>query len=270
MAEQIINTTHSRQGKEKLPELVQFELPELLEFNDVIRTLTLTSSDLEKSISDLVGSLFADFEGSKIFDAGNGNLKCKLYFKPCPNKVEGNIYAVKLRGENFTRKKNPYSLEDMVRTVNMISKDRKLDLEDIAKEILSEFIYTTDVEEVKRYSRELNRPVTVRLVKNWNPYIEEISDPVVPNNRFVNQYLGVTIDLLPVIWKLYGRKDKKDSENNIPENRYQYSVNIVKTINVMAKSYVLEIKRIDKFEVNKLARSIGFGQYTGNIIMTRR
>lgn len=272
MAEQKLNT------KQLPKKLVQLTLPEVLPFNNVISTLTITSVELERTISDLFGSVFEDFEGSKIFDArlnGKETLKCTLYFKPCTNKGDG-IYALKVRGENNPAQNNPYSLSEMVKTINMNAKSKLFELEDIAKEILSEFIFVQDVKVEKRYNEEIDRVVDIRLPKNWNVFVSEVSDTPVPNNKlYTNQYLGVTVDLLPIIWKLFGRKDPEEvkelaKRNIIPKNRYDYQVNIVKLINPTMKSYVLEIRKIDINELNKLASSIGYGNVTGNIIMTRR
>lgn len=271
MAEQ----TKLTQQIKDIPELVQVDVPEVLPFNEIISTLTLTSSSLEKMISEFFGGIFNDFEGSKIMD-GQAGLKCKLYFKPCMNKGDG-VYAVKVRGEDIVnQKQNRYSLTELVNNVNMMSKSKRYDLEDIAKEILAEFILIgpRDSKIVKRIDPKTNKEVGVRLPNNWNLFTEEISDKLGTTN-YVNPYLAVTIDLLPIIGKFYGRKDPIEVEEfaakgMIPKDRYQYAVNIVKILNATTRSYVLEIRKIDIKEMDALSRSIGYGNVSGTIVMTRR
>lgn len=270
MAEQVKNNTN-------LPKkLVQCIVSEYESFNDVISTATLSSSALEKKIAGLFGSTFVDFEGCKIVPMGNGGetLKCKLYFKPCFSKGEG-LYAVKVRNEglnaNMGKKSN---LIDLVNTVNMLAVSKQFDLEDIAKEILSEFLIIPDANIVDRYNEDLDKVVKVRLPKNWNNYLEEITDTV-NGTRFQNPYLVVNLDLIPIVAKLYGKKDSEElkafSERGImPKDRYQYSVNIVRVLNPTMRQYVLEVRRIDIKEMEKLSQSIGYGMPVGNIVMTRR
>lgn len=268
MAEQIKNTN--------VPNLAQITLDEHESFNNVISTSTLTSSDLEKTIAELFGSTFVDFEGCKIVPMGvqgQETLKCKLYFKPHMSKGDG-LYAVKVRGEAAANPKSKFSLIDVVNTVNMLSTSKQFDLEDLAKELLAEFLIIGDATLVDRYNPELGKVVKVRLPKNWNNYVSEIADTV-GNTRFQNPYLVVTLDLIPIVAKLYGKKDPDEVESLsargiVPKDRYQYAVNIVKVLNPTINSYILEIRRIDIKAMDKLSQSIGYGVMTGNIVMTRR
>ena len=256
-------------------ELAQITIGETHTFNNVISTSTLTSESLEGKISELFGSTFDDFEGCKIIQVGApgqpDSLKCKLYFKPCINKGDDGVYAVKVRGEQIQQKRQS-SLADMVNTVNMLAKSKQFELEDLAKELLAEFLIIHDAKFVDRYSPELDKVVKVRVPKNWNQYTEEVTD-VIANTRFQNPYLVVTLDLVPIVAKMYGRKDPDEvaslNGRGIPKDRYQYSVNIVKTLNPNLRQYILEIRRIDIKEMNILSQSIGLGIQTGNIVMTR-
>lgn len=270
MAEQVKNTTN-------LPKLVQVTLDEYESFNNVISTATLTSSDLEKKIAELFGSTFVDFEGCKIVPMGTPGgetLKCKLYFKPCFSKGDG-LYAVKVKGEGITanNRGKKSNLLDLVNTVNMLAVSKQFDLEDIAKEILAEFLIIPDANIVDRYNEDIGKAVKVRLPKNWNNYTEEITDTV-NGTRFQNPYLVVNIDLVPVVAKMYGKKDEEElkayaDRGIMPKDRYQYAVNIVKVTNPTMRQYVLEIRRIDIKEMERLSQSIGYGMVTGSIIMTR-
>lgn len=261
-----------------VPKLAQIELGEELKFNNIISTATVTSSELEKQISELFGSTFVDFEGCKILpvqQAGQPeSLKCKLYFKPVTVKGEG-VYAVKVRGEESIKGKGRVTdLATVINTINMYSNSKQFELEDFAKELLAEFLIIQDAKTVNRFNEDLGREVLVRLPKNWNAYTEEVSD-VTANPRFQNPYLAVTLDLLPIVAKLYGKKDPEEVKafsikRTLPKDRYQYSVSIVKVLNAMVRSYILEIRRIDTKELNVLANSIGYGNVSGNILMTRR
>lgn len=256
---------------ENVQKLVQVMLEEHESFNNVISTSTVTSTSLEKTISELFGSTFADYEGCKIMPVGE-TLKCKLYFKPVPTKGDG-LYAVKVRGEDVAFKKRS-SLIDVVNTVNMLSTSKQFELEDIAKEILAEFLIIPDAVVVDRFSEELGKTVKVRLPKNWNVYTEEITD-VINGTRFQNPYLVVTLDLIPIVAKLYGKKDPDEvdeyaSRGAIPRDRYQYAVNVVKVLNPTMLQYILEIRRIDIKEMNRLSQSIGYGMVQGSIVMTRK
>lgn len=276
MAEQKATT----KTKELPPKLVQVDVPEVVPFNEIISTLTLTSTSLEKMISEFFGGIFNDFEGSKIIDMpsqnGNSNLKCKLYFKPCMNKGDG-LYAVKIRGEGaISQKKSIYSLTEVVNSINMYAKAKQFELENIAKEILAEFLILghSDATPVKRYDEETGREVEVNLPKNWNAFTEEIIDPI-GSTKFSNPYLAVTLDLLPILGKFYGRKDPKEvaelaARNLTPKNRYQYAANIVKVLNPTTRSYIVEIRKIDIREFDKLSQSIGYGNVSGSIVMTRK
>lgn len=262
---------------QNVPELVQLTVKEPAKFNNIIATDTETSTKLEKKISNLFAAVFEDYEGCKIISnpAIQGNLKVKLYFKPVMNKSEGGLYAVKVRGEGVATKttKKPM-LYEVVNTVNMLATSKQFELEDTAKELLSEFLIISDAKIVDRYSADLDKVVKVRLPKNWNAYVEEIVDPI-QNTRFTNPYLAVTLDLLPIIAKIYGKKDEEEikdfaSKGAIPKDRYQYSVNIVKVLNATVGSYILEIRRIDTRALNELGQSIGYGTVSGNIVMTRK
>lgn len=269
-------------GENSTPKLAQIELTEAVKFNNIIDTATVTSSELEKTIAELFGSTFVDFEGCKIMPVQQQGqpqpetLKCKLYFKPATVKGDG-LYAVKVRGEDSVNKgkSKVTDLSVLVNTINMYSKSKQFELEDMAKELLSEFLIIPDAKTVYRYNEELGKEVLVRLPKNWNAFTEEISDTTV-NPRFQNPYLAVTLDLLPLVAKLYGKKDPKEvktlaARGIIPKDRYQYSVSIVKVLNAMTRSYILEIKRIDTKALNDLANSIGYGSVSGgSILMTRR
>lgn len=273
MAKTTIKETQTTQ----VPPLMQLTVKEHEEFNNVIATSTVTSANLEKKISNLFGSVFEDFEGCKIVTnpAIQGNLKVKLYFKPVMNKTEGGLYAVKVRGEGTAKPtKGKPMLYDVVNTVNMLATSKQFELEDTAKELLAEYLIISDAKIVDRYSAELDKVVKVRLPKNWNVYVEEIVDPV-GNTRYTNPYLAVTLDLLPIVAKLYGKKDESEikefaTKGTTPKDRYQYAVNIVKVLNPTVGSYILEIRRIDSRSLNELAQSIGYGTVSGNIVMTRR
>ena len=269
MAEQKINL---QQQKPNVPKLVQLDLPEQEEFNNVISVLTTPSVKIEKKIAELFSSIFADFDGCKIIQGPiNEPLKCKLYFKPCMNKGDG-LYAVKVRGEDIKAKKQS-SFSAMVNTVNMLYNSKQFDLEDIAKEILAGFVYAPDANVVDRYDEELGKVVKVRLPKNWNPYLEEVTD-VIANTRFQNPYLVVTVDLTLLISKLFGKKDLEEVKalkprGITPKDNYQYSVSVVKNLNPSTRSYILEIRRIDIKALEELSQSIGYGAITGSIVMTR-
>ena len=157
----------------------------------------------------------------------------------------------------------------------MLATSKQFELEDTAKELLAEFLIISNAKVVDRYDEEKDRIVKVRLPQNWNAFTEEITDTTIPNSRFVNPYLVVTLDLLPIIAKLYGKKDENEvkefaTRGAIPKDRYQYSVSIVKVLNPVMKSFILEIRRIDTKALNELGQSIGYGVMTGNIVMTRR
>lgn len=260
--------------------LVQVTLEEYENFNNVIATATVASTSLEKKIAELFGSTFEDFEGCKIVPAGvpgGETLKCKLYFKPCFTKGDG-LYAVKVKGEDLSpNKKKTVPLVDLVNTVNMLAASKQFDLEDIAKELLAEFlIIGPDAAKMEdRYNEDLGKVVKVRLPKNWNAFTEEITDTI-NGTRFQNPYLVVNLDLIPIVAKMYGKKDADElkalaGKGIMPKDRYQYAVNIVKVLNPTMRQYILEIRRIDIKEMEKLAQSIGYGMITGgNIVMTRR
>ena len=254
-----------------VPKLVQITLDEHESFNNVITTATVTSTALEKKIAELFSSTFVDFEGCKIMPVGE-QLKCKLYFKPCISKGEG-LYAVKVKGENIVQNRKKVNLLDVVNTVNMMSSAKQFELEDIAKEILAEFLIIQDAKFEDRFNEDLGKNVKIRLPKNWNQYTEEITD-VVNGTRFQNPYLAVNLDLVPIVAKMYGKKDQAEVDalagGGIPKDRYQYAANIVKVLNFNLYQYVLEIKRIDIKEMEKLSQSIGYGMVTGNVVMTRR
>lgn len=255
--------------------LSQIKVDEHCKFNNVISTCTLTSEVLEEKISDLFVGVFDDFEGCKIVPVGNPGqpeaLKCEVYFKPNFNKGDEGVYAVKVRGEHIQQKKQS-TLADMVRDVNFLSMSKQFELEDIAKELLAEFLIIYDAKVVDRYSPELGKEVKVRLPKNWGNYIKEVTD-VIAHTKFQHPYLVVTLDLVPLVAKLYGKKDSEEVKElagrGIPKDRYQYAVNIVKTLNPSIRQYILEIRRIDIREINALSQSIGYGMVTGNIVMTR-
>lgn len=249
-----------------------------VEFNNVIETYTLTSASLERKIAEFF-DVFNDFEGCKIMPVnGAPGLKCKLYFKPCPQKTEDGLYAVKVRGEannNGTVKQGQVTIFDMVNTVNMLARSKQFELESDAQEFLAEFLVIQDAKFVDRYNEDLGKTVKVRLPKNWNNYTEEISD-VVGNTRFQTPYLVVVLDLQLIVAKLFGKKDPVEEKefakrNAIPKDKYEYALNIAKVINPQVYSYILEIRRINKPKLQELANEIGYGYNTGgNIIMTRR
>lgn len=269
MAEQINNNKN-------VPKLAQIVLDENELFNNVISTATVTSTTLEKKIAELF-ALFEDFEGCKITPMtvqGGETLKCALYFKPCFTKGDG-LYAVKVKGESLAPNQGKKSsLVELVNTVNMLAVSKQFDLEDMAKEILAEFIIMADANVVERYNEDLGKVVKVRLPKNWGAHTAEITDTV-NGTRFQTPYLVVNLDLLPIIAKLFGKKDPEEvkalaSKGIIPKDRYQYAVNVVKVLNPTMKQFILEIRRIDNKELEKLSQSIGYGMTSGNIVMTRR
>ena len=188
------------------------------------------------------------------------------------NKGEDGLYAVKVRGEGVNNSKQS-SFSAMVNTVNMLSSSKQFDLENIAKEILASFVYAADSTVVDRYDEELGKVVKVRMPKNWNPYLEEVTD-VIANTRFQNPYLAVTVDLTLLVSKLFGKKDPEEvkafkSRGHLPKDKYQYSVSIVKILNPGTRSYILEVRRIDMKALEELSQSIGYGAVTGSIVMTR-
>lgn len=259
-----------------VPKLCQIEMKEKLPFNDIISVATLTSLDLEKSIAELFGSVFTDFEGCKIVPVQltqAGPLKCKLYFNPVMTKTDDGFYAVKVRGEAIQTKKGKNVLvSEVVSTINMLNTSKQFELNDIAKELLSEFLMISNFKVVDRYDEDNKRIVKVRLPQNWNAYMEEIVDSD-KNTRYVRPYLAISLDLLPIISKMYGKKDEEEvkefaTRGATPKDRYQYSVNIARAVNVNA--FILEIKRIDIKAMDDLAHSIGYGTMTGGIVMTRR
>lgn len=262
------------QNNKSVPKLVKLEIPETVQFNDIIRVLTVPSVKIEKKITELFSSMFADYEGCKIVqNSYNDPLKCIIYFRPCMNKGDG-LYAVKLLGENNSNNKNNGRFSTMISAINMANSQKRFDLEDIAKEILAGFIYCQDTKLVERYDEELGKIVKVRLPKNWSPFIQEVDDKVVNTGVYINQYLAVTLDLTLVIGKLLGRKNPKEvnalkERGIIPKNRYQYNVSIAKTLSIGTKSYILEIKRIDIEALNELSQSIGETPIQGTIVMTR-
>lgn len=263
------NETNKVKNVPNVPKLAHIEV-ETDTFNNVISTATLTSSSMEKKVSELFGGAFDDFEGCKIVPVGEA-LKCKLYFKPCMAKTEDGVYAVKVRGE--INKKKPSSFSEMVNVVNMMSTSKQFELEETAKELLSEFLVIPDAVMVDRYNEELDKVVKVRLPKNWNMFTEEVTD-VIQNTRFQQPYLVVTVDLVLLAAKIWGKKDAKEVEDmkgtGIPKDRYQYQVKVVKVLNPTMYSFILEVRRIDIREMNALAQSIGYGMVSGNLVMTRR
>lgn len=262
-----------------VPNLVQIEVTEPASFNDVISTATVTSSNLEKKIAELFGSVFQDFEGCKITPVGvqGGEvLKCKLYFKPCFSKTDDGLYAVKVKGENINAPRKKSNLFDLVETVNALAISKQFDLEDIAKDMLASFINIApnQAKVEDRYNEDYGKVVKISLPKNWNNFTTEITDTV-NGTRFQNPYLVVDLDLIPIIATLYGKKDPEEVEKlaptgRLPKNRYQYSVNIVKVLNPTMKQYILEIRRMDVKELEALSQNIGYGMVTGSIVMTRR
>lgn len=259
-------------NNKNVPKLIQVKLDKFEEFNSIITTSTERSNALETKISEFFGSTFVDFEGCKIMPIGD-SLKCKLYFKPTPNKGEG-IYAVKVKGEDIANRGRNFKLADVVNTVNKLARSKQFELEDMAKEILAEYLMISDAHIVERYNEETDKIVKVRLPKNWDPYTEEITD-VNGINRFQNPYFAVVLDLVPIVAKLYGKKDQTELDRfagtgALPKDRYQYAVNVVKVLNPTMLQYILEIRRIDIKEMDRLSQSIGYGMVQGNIIMTRR
>lgn len=269
-------------NKQTTPKLAQIELGEAVKFNNIISTATVTSAELEETIAELFASTFVDFEGCKIVPVSQqgqpDTLKCKLYFKPVTVKGDG-LYAIKVRGEETINKGRGKvtDLSVLVNTVNIYSRAKQFELEDIAKELLAEFLIlpANNIKTVMRYNEDLDKEVPVRLPNNWNAFTEEIADQTV-NPRYQTPYLAVTVDLLPIVAKLYGKKDPKEVKSLadrkiMPKDRYQYNVSIVKVLNAMVRSYILEIKRIDIKELNALANTIGYGTVgAGNILMTHR
>lgn len=258
--------------------LVQITLPKNEEFNDVISTATLTSSTLEKKIAEFLGATFEDFEGCKIVPQGApgqpSELKVKAYFKPCMSKVDNLLYAVKVRGEEAKVKGKNVGLSQVVNMVNQLSAAKQFDLEDIAKELLAEFLIIPDANIVDRFNEDLGKVVKVRLPKSWNAFTEEITD-VVGATRFQTPYLVVTLDLRLIVAKLYGKKDEAEvkafaARGAVPRDRYQYDVQIVKVINPTIKSFVLEVRRIDTKAMDALSQAMGYGMVTGNIVMTKK
>lgn len=273
MAKQDLNTN--------VPALVTLNVPEPLPFNDVISTLTLTSQNFEKKISEFFKAVFADFEGCKIesmqIPGQPESTKVKLYFKPCTLKSDDSVYAVKIRGEKNAKNNmgKGINLSTIINTVNAINTAKQFELDEMAQEILSEYLFLSDsnAKFVDRYNEDMKKVVKVRLPKNWNLYTEEITDKV-GTTGFQTPYLVVRLDLVPLVAKLFGTKDPEEekklaAEGRIPRDRYQYSVNIVKVLNPTMKSYILEIRRVDKKSLDTLAQSIGYGMVTGNIVMTR-
>lgn len=268
MAEQKVNRN--------LPKLVQFTLPEVEPFNDVISTLTTTSSKIETKISEVFSPVFLDFEGCKIIQTGiDQPLKCKLYFRPCINKTEDGIYAVKTRAGLVNNRNKTTSVYDMVNTVNMLSSVKEYDLEDVAKDILSQFVRSSSITMVERYDEELDKNTKIKFLKDWTPFVEEVSDRVIQSSRYQTIYFAVTLDLTLLVSKLYGVKDQemikefKAKGNKLPKNKYQYSASIAKILNPTTCSYIIEVRRIDMEALAELAQSIGYGTFTGSIIMTR-
>ena len=268
----------NQQNTNKVPELLQLTVEKHSTFNDVISTATLSSSTLEKEISELFGATFDDYEGCKITPVGPPNqqvLKCRLYFKPAFTKSQDGFYAVKVRGENINnQKRKGSSLAELVSTVNQLAVSKRFDLEEDAKELLAEFLMISDARIVERFNVDLGKVVNVRLPKNWNQYTEEITDAMT-GTRFQTPYFVVNLDLLPIVSKMYGKKDaaevaKYASRGIIPKDRFQYAVNIVKVLNPTMKQFILEIRRIDIKQMESISQSIGYGMVTGNIIMTRR
>lgn len=258
-----------------VPTLLQLEVPEPVEFNKTIQTNTLLSKDLEKNISELLMA-FDDYEGCKIVEEG-GRLVCNSYFKPCMNKAEDGSYAVKVRGENVQRPAGKgFSPYDLVANVNMLSRSKDYELEDSAKELLAEFLLLSNADAilVDRYNDDLGKVVKVRLPKNWNMYTAEIVDQM-QNTNFRTPYLVVKLDLQLLVAKLYGRKDPAEvvefkKRNAIPKDRYEYYCSIVRKVNAQSLLYILEIKKVDKIEIENLMKQMGIGMVSGNIPMTRR
>lgn len=269
------NKTVTKEATNQVPALAQLTVVEHQEFNNIISTATVKSAELERIISNLFGSAFDDFAGSKIIlnPAVQNDLKVKLYFKPVMNKSEDGSYAVKVRGEGVAKPSKKGNLTELVNTINMLATSKQFELSDIAQELLAEFLIISDAKIVDRYDANLGKVVKVRLPKNWNAYTEEVVDPI-DNTRYSNPYFAVTLDLLLVVAKLYGKKDEKElkelaDKGAIPRDRYQYAVNLTKILNPTSGDYILEIRRIDLKELNKLTQSVGYGSIPGRIPMTR-
>lgn len=266
MAEQNQNTNN-------LPTVIQIVLEEHAEFNNIISTSTLTTEQLERKISEMFKGTFDDFEGSKIITIGPKGqpqaLKCKLYFKLDHSNSEG-VHAIQLKGSAVNTNSAWYR---KVSQINMASEARQFELTKYGEELLAEFIITNEVKPIKRWDSTLEKEVIVRVPSNWSKYTAEEADNVGPT-KFHNPYFSVTVDLIPVISKLYGKKDHDEvdalaARGIIPKDRYQYKVDIVKALDFNMDLYILEIKRIDIKEMDKLSQAIGYGLVTGTIPMTR-
>lgn len=263
------NIQTEQANKPDVPYLNQMTV-EPAEFDNIISTATKKSEEIEKLISSMFKGAFDDYKGCKI-EQISGQLKCKLYFEPTMNKTEDGVYAVKAKGEISKKKTGGFS--DFVNTVNMINTSKQYDLTEEAKELLAEFVVAQDVKIVDRFNPLLNKTVKVRLPKNWNTLTNEVADSI-QYSRFQQPYLVVYADLTLLVAKIWGKKDAKELKSmegiGIPKDRYQYSVNVIRVLDLTLPSYILEVRRIDIKELNKLAQSIGYGNVSsGSIVMTR-
>lgn len=274
--------SNNEKNMNNLKPLTEVEM-DTLNFESIFSTATTTSEVLETHITEFFSTVFTDFEGCKIIPAGQGenSLKCKLYFRPCPetDKDKNKLYAINVPGTFSKTTTTGHRFSDTVKKFNYIRTAKLFELDNTAKEILANYLVLREGEYrfEKRYSKKYNNEVRIKVPNNWNRYFGEESEPVMGGGRYQNMYACVVLDLLPIVSALYGLKDKEKvklgkEKGFTPKNCYQYSVNLVRVLNPMQNKFVIEIKRLDTELLDKLSKEVGFGLsiQPGNIVMTRK
>ena len=258
--------------KPTLKPLIEHEVDEV-KFNQIITVNTVHSKDFETEVSNFFDAIFDDFEGCKTFYE-QGKIRLEAYFKPVLTKQADGNYAIAVQNEQVNRPTGKRGVTALVDTINRQRTSKLYDLTEYAKENFLSFI-RVDQNMAKteyRYSKKLDKEVTVAVPKNWNQYFGVKSIPV--NGPYRNDLIVVYLDIIKVISVIYGVKDKAEvakmkSVGGVPKNKYQYECAIGRIINAQSSEYIMEIKRIDIGAVNELTNRLGYNVVNNSILMTR-
>lgn len=223
-----------------------------IEFDGDNSSKMMSSSELSGMISDIMSSIFVDFEGCIILqDNQFGAPYLLMYFKDKQVANAGN--RVKALESVFNNNKNSQGNSMAARFQNAFNRSSRVyQLSEAAKDILSQFMSI-------RGAAKINWNNCYREIASGNPYIAQSYNILVEIKGF---------DLSKILKLIYGKtiKVKDPITDKEVKKRVEYSVGIIRPITEMAwnsnninTNFLLSITQLNRDNVEALAQKLGFG-----------
>ena len=222
-------------------EVARLRVDQPLKFEHTLETMITSTFDISKTVNQLFKAAFDDYEGCVITPNHLGNLDVKLYFVD-----NGGKQMVPLIDRNGAPSR---SMNERIKNMNSINKNKTYRLSDETLEILSEFVETSG---------------GMKNKINWNMLVSEVADPTYNGYRILMQVSSISIN--KILRTLYGNK----SENG---NYIDYMLQIVRPVSQSASAnntnFLVTVLKLDQSSVEGVAKRVGIIPTSGTIPMIR-